>query len=341
MRKSITIVGGGLAGLSLGIALRRRDVPVVLHEAGRYPRHRVCGEFIRGVDADTLEKLGVAEALADAGEASHCRWFDERGETRRDRLPVPARTISRFLLDQRLAENFRQLGGELREKSRFQESDSQEGTVWCSGRARKTESQWVGLKAHFRELSLFDHLEMHRGRGAYVGLCEVENSTVNVCGLFSRKHLSMKREETILIDALRGCGLTALAERLLSAEQVTRSACAVAALDFSHSHHHKSDEDRLSLGDAHVMIPPFTGNGMSMAFECAAEALDPLLRFADGALSWDNTVSQIQSLLRQRFRLRLRTAGMIHPFLIKPLPGASMILRSPLLPVSRLASWLS
>ena len=28
--RSITIVGGGVAGLSLGIALRRRDIPVVI-----------------------------------------------------------------------------------------------------------------------------------------------------------------------------------------------------------------------------------------------------------------------------------------------------------------------
>ena len=41
--RQITIAGGGLAGLSLGVALRRADVPVVLHEAGRYPRHRATG----------------------------------------------------------------------------------------------------------------------------------------------------------------------------------------------------------------------------------------------------------------------------------------------------------
>jgi 2-polyprenyl-6-methoxyphenol hydroxylase-like FAD-dependent oxidoreductase len=46
--KPITIVGGGLAGLTLGIGLRRRGVPAALWEAGHYPRHRVCGEFICG-----------------------------------------------------------------------------------------------------------------------------------------------------------------------------------------------------------------------------------------------------------------------------------------------------
>ena len=46
--KPVTIVGGGLAGLTLGIALRENSVPVHIYEAGTYPRHRVCGEFISG-----------------------------------------------------------------------------------------------------------------------------------------------------------------------------------------------------------------------------------------------------------------------------------------------------
>ena len=41
--KTVHIVGGGLAGLTLGLRLRQLDVPVELYEAGSYPRHRVCG----------------------------------------------------------------------------------------------------------------------------------------------------------------------------------------------------------------------------------------------------------------------------------------------------------
>ncbi len=67
IHKPITIVGGGLAGLTLGIALRRRGVPVILCEAGHYPRHRVCGEFISGRGLEVLARLGLHERFAAAG----------------------------------------------------------------------------------------------------------------------------------------------------------------------------------------------------------------------------------------------------------------------------------
>ena len=44
--KPITIAGGGVAGLALGVALAQRGIPVELFDKGAYPRHRVCGEFI-------------------------------------------------------------------------------------------------------------------------------------------------------------------------------------------------------------------------------------------------------------------------------------------------------
>ena len=43
----------------------------------------------------------------------------------------------------------------------------------------------------------------------------------------------------------------------------------------------------LAVGDACGMIPPFAGNGMSMAFEAAAQAANPLTEFAAGRVDWE------------------------------------------------------
>ena len=52
--------------LSLAAGLRSRGVAVEVHEAGSYPRHRVCGEFISGVETSTLEALGIRADFDDA-----------------------------------------------------------------------------------------------------------------------------------------------------------------------------------------------------------------------------------------------------------------------------------
>src|SRR6266568_3721640 len=118
--KPITIVGGGLAGLTLGIGLRQHGIPVTLSEAGHYPRHRVCGEFISGRGQETLARLGLRETLEQAGavNADTAAFFSASRSTGPRPLPAQAICLSRFTLDTSLAEKFHELGGELLEGQR-------------------------------------------------------------------------------------------------------------------------------------------------------------------------------------------------------------------------------
>jgi 2-polyprenyl-6-methoxyphenol hydroxylase-like FAD-dependent oxidoreductase len=108
MVKPITIVGGGLAGLTLGIGLRQCGVPVMVHDAGNYPRHRVCGEFISGHGQATLARLDLRELLEQAGavSAQTAAFFSATGSTSPHRLPSSALCLSRFILDAALVKNY-------------------------------------------------------------------------------------------------------------------------------------------------------------------------------------------------------------------------------------------
>ena len=112
--RPIEIVGGGLAGLALGLALRRADVPVTLFDAGRYPRHRVCGDFIAGLSPDTIARLGLAPFLTDALHHRTVGWYHRARLIRVQQLPAPALGLSRHALDARLATAFVAAGGDLR-----------------------------------------------------------------------------------------------------------------------------------------------------------------------------------------------------------------------------------
>src|SRR2546427_12926265 len=96
--KPITIVGGGLAGLTLGIGLRQRGIPVTIWEAGHYPRHRVCGEFIVGRGQDVLARLGLSKVFFQTGAitARTAAFFLGRTRCPVRTLTPPALCLSRF-----------------------------------------------------------------------------------------------------------------------------------------------------------------------------------------------------------------------------------------------------
>src|SRR5438552_3679963 len=164
--KPITIVGGGLAGLSLGIGLRRRGIPVTVWEAGHYPRHRVCGEFISGGGQDSLKRLGIWDSIVQAGGtmARTAVFFSTKIHSPVRPLPQPALSISRLVLGALLAESFESLGGDLRQHERWAGKDFGAGIVRASGRRSKPIEngwRWFGLKIHAQNVPLSADLEMH------------------------------------------------------------------------------------------------------------------------------------------------------------------------------------
>ncbi len=309
LSKEITITGGGLAGLSLAIGLRTRGIPVTVLEAGHYPRHRVCGEFISGVKPATLETLGIADLFEDTHRHRSFVWHDESGLLATGELPDAAWGISRHRLDALLAERLQQLGGRLFTGQRMRPAPA-EGSVWTAGR-RPSHGPWIGLKGHFRITGNTD-LEMHCGPLGYVGMAGVEDSWTNVCGLFRADHSIGGKGVALLSAYLRACGLHPLAGRLDAAKHREGSFSAIAGFSLGHQ---APMPGITALGDATTMIPPFTGNGMSMAFQSAETALEPLRLWSLGHTPWEQASNAIRRACRARFRRRMTVSGILHPWI--------------------------
>ncbi|MBS0630414.1 MAG: NAD(P)-binding protein [Verrucomicrobia bacterium] len=325
--RPIEIVGGGLAGLSLGLALRRTGVPVTVLEAGTYPRHKVCGEFIAGLSGKPIARLGLAPFLTDALRLGEIAWFIDGKVARHQSLPAPALGLSRHTLDARLAAAFTAAGGTLRTHTRAT-LDPAPGRVIATGRRRETDSPWIGLKVHALGLPLARDLELHLGADAYVGLARLPDDRVNICGLFRRRELCAKGSD-LLLGYLQAAGLVALAKRIVNID--TQSFSAVVALGFDARL--PAYDGTLRLGDAGALIPPFTGNGMAMAFQSAELALDPLLAYARGDTAWPDACLAVHRALRRHFRLRLAAAHTLHPFLHHPPRQRTLARLAPLLPL--------
>jgi flavin-dependent dehydrogenase len=309
--RTVEIVGGGLAGLALGIRLRHAGIPVIIYEAGRYPRHRVCGEFIVGLRHDTWHKLMLPPLLASARPARKIAWFHSSQHISRLDMPRPAQAISRYSLDASLASTFQLAGGILHTNTRIDPSERTEGRIFANGRSR-TPSPWLGLKCHLRGLAMSADLEMHLGCGAYVGLARLGDDLINVCGLFRRRRGVNIHRDQVLLSYLRATSLDSLAERVEASQPLEGSSSAVAGVSFCES---PRNDLCIRLGDTFSAIAPFTGNGMAIAFESAAESALPIIAWSYKRADWPTTVDAIQRRLRRRFTNRLNTAKWIHPLL--------------------------
>jgi flavin-dependent dehydrogenase len=329
--KPITIAGGGLAGLTLGIALRKKEIPVTVCEAGNYPRHRVCGEFVSGRGLEVLDALGLKEKFLDAGatEARSSIFFSGNSKSPLRVLPSPALCLSRFVMDKLLADEFQKLGGELRTGARRQ-NDFSDGIVRANGRRVQTTEngwRWFGLKAHARNVSPAADLEMHVFKNGYVGICKLAGGEVNICGLFRRNGSESPQQNGF--DLLRGNPGTALNERLVRADFDENSFCSVAGLSLKPQR--AAEKSEVCIGDALTMIPPVTGNGMSLAFESAQIAVEPLGAFSRGEISWAQARQKIARACDEQFSRRLRWANWLQRFLLSsslPNPIKSFAVRS-------------
>jgi len=119
------IVGAGPAGSSLAIRLANAGKHVLLLEKARFPRHKMCGEFVSPECLDHFDELGVSSAICDVSppEYQETRFYSRNGRL----LAIPNRWlstsdrnaigISRFELDNLLMKRARHCGVVVRERS--------------------------------------------------------------------------------------------------------------------------------------------------------------------------------------------------------------------------------
>lgn len=340
--KPITIIGGGLAGLTLGIGLRQRGVPVKIFEAGSYPRHRVCGEFISGNGQAVLQRLGLLARFEQAGAVYALTALFICGSNRSPVRPLaePALCLSRHTMDALLAELFQQLGGELLVNTRRTSVGNLEAVILANGRRVKAAAKnqsWFGVKAHVvRSCSVpvEADLEMHISQNGYIGVARINGGEVNVCALF-RVGAGIRPPESKL-DWLRGKIGSPLHARLGAAEFDPDSFCSVAGLQLKPQR--AAVKRECCIGDTLTMTPPVTGNGMSMAFESAEQAIEPLEGYSRGKLSWMEAHQQIARRCDAVFSRRLAWARGLQWTVTSPMlqgPLGAVLLRS-----DRLWQWM-
>jgi len=335
----VAVVGGGLAGLSLGIQLRKAGYRVLVIEKDDYPRHKVCGEYISMESYPFLKRLGLPLDEMQLPIIDQLLVTDVKGRELRTRLNPGGFGISRYRLDAALAGLFTGMGGELLTKTKAEQVsfDGEQFTVQAGQQQffakaaagtwgkrsnmdikqqrsfiqvqKKSLNNYVGIKYHIAYDWPAPLIALHNFENGYCGISNVEDGKVCLCYLTTATNLQragndiQQMEREILMQNPRLENIFAGAQFLWPQPQV------ISQISFQRKE--QVLDHMLLQGDAAGLITPLCGNGMSMAFHASKLAFEALHGFLAGRYNRSYMEDIYAAAWRKKFSTRLKAGRLL------------------------------
>ena len=301
----VIIAGGGPAGASAATHLAMRGARVLLAEQKKFPREKLCGEFVSPECTGHFERLGVADQMMAAAPAKlvetvfYARggksvsvpsaWFGTKGS---------ALGLSRAEMDERLLRRAAEAGVTVLEDAHVGDLHLVGGdvrgvslkssgklvtyrapiTIDATGRARALarrvgpqrsnggRAPLVAFKAHLLDARVaLGACEIYFYRGGYGGLSSIEGGRSNLCFIASARDVRRCGADAERVMREIVCQNTRAAYTLANAQ--ARSAWLAVTLESFGRYQLAPANGLLTIGDAASFIDPFTGSGMLMALE--------------------------------------------------------------------------
>src|SRR6266851_1269143 len=291
----LIIIGGGPAGTSAAITAARGGAGVLLLERGRFPRHKVCGEFVSAESLGLLTNLldhDHATLLRDAVRISKLRLFLD-GRTLQTAVDPPAASIARLNLDAALWHSAGGAGVDAR----------QQVTV-----------QSVGGTGPFRIMTTAGGFEARALVNAYGENARVVGR-VNASAMVRADVASTLAEVFAQHPALheRSRRWTSLSDPVSTSPLLFRNP-------------QPNRDGILMVGDAAGFVDPFVGDGISLALRSGSLAAHCLAPFFAGEASLSDAPSRYRELYGRSLLPVFRASSKIRQMLRLP-----RTLRKPLL----------
>lgn len=290
--KPVTIIGGGLAGLTTAIHLSKIGLKVILFEKNEYPKHKVCGEYISNEILPYLDWISINISELNPTHISKLDFSTADGKMVSCNLPLGGFGVSRFALDAFLCKKALENGCEIVQDSvhdivykndSFTISTLNSGTftseivIGAFGKRSnidqklkrafvQTKSHWLAVKAHYSGEFPNDLVGLHNFEGGYCGVSKVENNTINICYLASydsfKKCKNIEEYQNQVL--VKNPHLKSIFE---SSKMLFESPLTISQVSFDK----KSTVENhiLMIGDTAGLIHPLCGNGMAMAIHSA------------------------------------------------------------------------
>ncbi len=290
--RDVIVIGAGPAGSAAAICAARRGLRVVLLESGRYPRHKVCGEFVSSEAAEVLHYLGISSQLLQSVPRLSFSRLHSNGTVVTMRLSDPAYSIPRLVLDEALWNASSASGVDCRiETATSVTNCGQDGftvetlsgaiqaraVLNASGRWSRLSAKhehrgdaWIGLKAHFSG-EADDSVDLYFFPNGYCGVQAVAPGVLNACALVKQGTIS-DLAGVFLKNRILYC----------RAKQWKPKTETFATAPVYLGPRSPVREGVLQVGDAAGFVDPFVGDGISLALRSGVLAGRTVLSAAQG-----------------------------------------------------------
>ncbi len=334
----LIVAGAGPAGSACAIRAARLGAKILLLEKDRFPRHKVCGEFVSPESLKLLEWLLGGEHFRDQPDIGNSRIFSGRTAVS---LPIspPARSIPRFDLDAALLHAAQQAGARVEEGTSIREVEqgaifnvkstdrtfATRAVVNASGRwsqltrhtpEEKKSGKWIGIKGHFREAVSKPSVDLYFFEGGYCGVQPVSRNAVNACAMV-RADAARSMEEVFSRQP-------ELWKRSRHWEPLFPP-ITTSSLYFRPPQ--TESNGMLLAGDAAAFIDPFAGDGISLALHSGTLAAESLLPFFQGRSSLHQARQEYHAAYIKQFAPAFRNAARVRMMLSAPPLIRSMLVR--------------
>ena len=314
---------------------------MLLLERTRFPRQKVCGEFVSAESLEFLQNLlanDFRHLLTHTPRISNSRIFLD-GSMLEARIDPPAASIARFDLDAALWETCCVEGvdthAEIVVKS--VEGDSPfrivsetkvfeaDAVINASGRwsnftssdvrAKNRNEKWIGIKAHFCEASAAPTTDLYFFDGGYCGVQPVSTATngsgtrINACAMVRADVANTFSAVLRLHPALRE-----RSKRWKPTMETVRTSPLV---------FHKPEPVQnamLQVGDSAAFVDPFVGDGISLALRSGALAAECLQAFFRGECSLQQSAALYTKAYKEQLGRVFKVSSMLRGWLRWPRP---------------------
>ena len=312
----VVIVGAGPAGSACAIRLADRGKKVLLVEKARFPRHKLCGEFVSPECIEHLEELGIASGLGELSppELTETRFYARSGRS----LAIPtdwlsksnnhAIGISRSKLDALLLDGARKAGAAVLEHSDVESVVVENGTLTgmtikgSGGNCFEIRAD-IAIDATGRSQALTRHFNSHSDAKradlvAFKAHCENACIDQNVCEIycFGDGYGGCSEVENGVFNVCFVASASRIRElgsdrKLIFQHSISKNARAGAVLSDVNTvsdwltvaipRFGRNDPVPFSgvfaIGDAAGFIDPFTGSGIALALQTSKLCVDAIL----------------------------------------------------------------